>query len=432
MGSSRASRALAVLALAAASGSCQEQVGTDFSIRFVLDSEPGSFCAETACEAYPMWCGARLSVRVFDLEEGNATRGSLVSETCEVVPSSAQLCDLEFTSDPKTVYVPLHNVRIEVAAWHPADAQGITCPGVTFNLSGRPDVGFRPRPAVAGSKTFDVRSSKVEVLVPLQCTDITRLDDEQCQAEPSTLLKARVDDLALGYTVSRAQAEELSVSAAPTTPVDGSATAQRIDVDDLITLSRVTDGAPQTSFEHNYPGRMSGTLCTVVRDSGPEVTSTATCRIVPMGQTTVDLRGILVTREKLQPLLDAMGSEFPETGLVVGRVLSQSGLPLARVRVIPSAGTVEYLDEAGTGFSGTATSADGYFISRDAPFGTTWRATSLTGLTEQSIQVGGLVTDMVSPVILRMVDSSSPPPDDGGDDDDDDDDDGADLGDSVP
>lgn len=427
MGSWKGSSALVIALLAAASGSCQEPIATEFSIRFALDPTAGSLCDETDCRQYTMSCGARLSVRIFDTEGTNSERGTLVGETCEAVKSSEKICDLRNTSQLGIVNVPLHHVRIEVAAWHPADVPENACPPVTFDAVGRPRVDFQPRPAVAGAKAFDVSSNKVEVWIPLQCTDIARLDDVECRPEITTLLRARIDDLAIGFAVSEAQAEGLNVSAAPPTPVDGSPTAQRIDVDDFIGLSRVVDGPPSPTFERDFVGRMSGHLCTVVLDSGPQVTATATCTEVDMDQASIDLRGILVTTGTLQPLLDAMGSAFPEAGLVVGRVLDRAGTPLAGVRVIPDAGTVEYLDEAGTGFTGTTTGSRGYFISRDAPFGTTWRATHPDGRVEQSVQVAGLVNQMVSPVILRMVDPDAPDPTDDGSDDD-----GDDLGDTVP
>jgi hypothetical protein len=410
------SRALVALLVAGTSGSCQEPIATDFTIRFALDSTPGSLCAETDCEAYPMRCGARLSVRIFDTQENNSARGVLIDQTCETVATAVDLCDLKNTTQTRTIsFVPLHHVRIEVAAWRPADVEGSGCPDVTFDATGRPRVEFRPRPAVAGAAPFDVSSSKVEVLVPLQCTDVARLDDDQCQAEPTTLLRARVDDMANGFAVPRSQAEGLDVNAAPPTLVDGSGTVPRIDMDDYIGLTRVIEGSLPPSFVHEYPGLLGGNLCTVVRDSGPQVTATATCDVFEMGVSTIDLRrGILVTTDTLQPILDAMGTEFPETGLVVGRVLSPSSTPLGGVQVRPSQGTVEYLDEARTGFSGTTTSSHGYFISRDASFDTTWRASGLN-LVEQSSEMAGLVNGMLSPIIIRMVDPNAPLPVDDGD-----------------
>ena len=431
MVSSAASRALAALLLAAASGSCQQTPASDFTIRFTLDSRPGSLCADTDCASYPMGCGARLSVRIFDTESSTTARGELVRGTCEDVVPKDTLCDLKNTRELKIFNVPLHHIRIEVAAWHPADLPDTSCPNVIFDATGRPMVDFKPRPALAGARAFDVRSDQVEVEVPLQCTDIARLDDAQCQAEPMTLLRARIDDLAIGFAVSDAQAEGLTVSVAPPTLIDGTTPARRIDVEDFVDLARVIDGPPPPTFEHDQVGQTSGDLCTVVLDSGPQVTATATCTTIPTdpARTRVDLRGILVTTGTLQPLLDAMGSAFPEAGLVVGRVLDQSGTPMAGVRVIPSAGTVEYLDEAGTGFTGTATSSGGYFISRDAPFGTTWRATRADGHVEQSVQVAGLIEQMVSPVILRMVDPDAPPPPGGHGEEDDR---GLDPGDALP
>lgn len=423
----RLARALVALLLAVGSGSCQETPATDFTIRFALDPSAGGFCPSADCDAYRMRCGARLSVRILDTEDSITGRGELVRATCEEVASSDTLCSLKNTVDVKIFNVPLHHVRIEVAAWHPADLPDTRCPAVPFDLNDRPSASFRPRPAVAGAATFDVASDKVEVVVPLQCTNIARLDDVQCLADPRTLLRAQVDDLATGFSVYEPQAEELTVSAARPTPVDGSTTARRIDREDVIDLSRVLDGAAFPTFEHDYAGEMTGPICTVVLDSGPQVTATATCTTVEEVMERVDLRGLLVTTETLQPLLDAMGSAFPETGLVVGKVLDQSGTPLAGVRVIPSAGTVEYLDEAGTAFAGTTTSSRGYFISRDAPYGTTWRAIRVDGYVQQTVQAAGLVNLMVTPIIIRMVAPDAAPPEgDGGDEDD------GDLGDAVP
>lgn len=399
-----------VALLGAALAACDAPNTEPFAIHFRLDTGAGGYCQRgSSCMNYGMSCGARLSVRIFDMARGPSGRGTPVGETCETLSRKDTVCELDSARKPVSVNVPRNTVRIEVAVWAPAELPDEKCPLVTFDERGRPRVDFQPRPAMAGSIYFDAASDLNDVWVPMQCSDQDQLDREVCAAPATTRVSARVDDMRRGFAVSDAQAAELNVSAAPPTLIPDSPGPQyRIDGDDIIDLHRVIDGPPPPTFETMVEGTVSENLCTVVVDSGPQVTATATCGDLA---TTApdDLYGILVTTDALRPLLDAMGSEFPEAGLVVGRVLDFTGMPLAGVTVSPVAGTVgtvEYLDEAGTGLTSTTTSSRGYFISRDAPFGTSWGATHNDGREEQARQFGGLVQGMVSPVIVRMTEDA--------------------------
>jgi hypothetical protein len=392
-------------AAALVAAACQETPNTSsFTIRVGFDGRPGSFCeTNAACSDYSLACGGRVVVRVFDVEAG-AERGNSV---CREVTPAETLCKME-VPDAEIFGVALHRVRISVALWRSGVLPEGVCPSQDmFDARGMPRSDFSPQPAFAGAAYFDMREVSEEVVVPLSCTDPAQLEAEQCQAaEP--LVSAQVTDLSSGLPVDEEVAGSLEVGVGPVRDVPTIPGEQyQIEGSEITDLD--PEGGQEPIFTGRVPSTMRGPVCTVVRDSGAESVASATCGEIAPDADEVELPGLLVTRERLDFVLGAMQARFPEEGLVIGRVFDHSGQPLAGAVVDggPDA-VVEYVDEEGTGLTTDATSSNGFFLSRDAPYGSIWHARHPDGSREQRALTGGLVRDRVTPILLPMTEPAEP------------------------
>jgi hypothetical protein len=117
----------------------------------------------------------------------------------------------------------------------------------------------------------------------------------------------------------------------------------------------------------------------------------------------VDLTGVRLAKASLDQVLKTLGlaGTFPEKGLVLGMVLDNNGNPLSGVVVTSTAGLVEYLSADRRNILTGATSSSGIFVSRDAPFGSTFSA---HGSVVQMVPsgYGGLVDGKVTIVVLQF------------------------------
>ena len=378
-----------------------------FTIQPLLDTRPGSGCDSATCDDYGMSCGAIVSVRIRDTEDDDRIVGS----SCQAVPASDTLCGLANLSRGTFFNIPPHRLRIEIAAWREevlvADPLlAGDCPDDDiFDLRGAPLTTFSPQPAFAGADYYDASSSSDDIAeVRLSCTEPEQLDQDECSMESSTVVTVQVDDLETALDISPEQADNLSVGAAIARAVpDGDGgTYHVIEAGDTFTLVR--EDGPVPRFTGTTSRELGTTVCAVVLDLAPQSTSAVTCWSVEAGADPLELRGTLIGNDTLEPILDAMGeSSFPEDGLVVGRVFDHTGVPLAGVEITADGGTVEYLDAGVTGLTGNATSSSGFFISRDAPFGSTWAAEhAVDGRTHSGDLLAGLVRSKVTALIIRM------------------------------
>ena len=94
-----------------------------------------------------------------------------------------------------------------------------------------------------------------------------------------------------------------------------------------------------------------------------------------------------------------MPRKFPDQGLVIGIVLDYLGNPVSGLNVATTAGAVRYLSADRHNIILGGTSASGIFISEDAPFGTTFSATSSL---HTVAGFGGLVDGKVTVVVLQF------------------------------
>ncbi len=398
---------LRLIVCAALLAACADSGGTSdtFFIRLEMDTSAGSFCSSTSCEDYGMGCGAKLAINIFDLERG----APAVAPECVDVPPADSLCGLK-NINPTTFYgIPPNRVRISVAVWGQGVLPGGLCPTEDiFDLLGVPRADFMPQPAFGGAVYFDVGGEAEQVVVPLSCTDAPQLEQEECTGAETTRVLAEVQDIATVLDVTPEQASELDVGVAAPRQIPGLPVSEYvIDAKDMIELDREDGPVPTFAAEIDEP--LGKTLCTVVFDlSAAESTASAVCRDLAGAQDPLEVPGVLVGKDTLDSILGAMAlKNFPRQGLVIGRVVDHTGMPLAGVSVTPAgvdgADAVQYLNADLSAVEGVETSTSGFFASPSAPFGTRWTAVhNADGRREEGEPRAGLVRDKVSALIVEM------------------------------
>ncbi len=132
------------------------------------------------------------------------------------------------------------------------------------------------------------------------------------------------------------------------------------------------------------------------------------CRDLTGDPDPLEVPGVLVGKDTLDAILEAMALEdFPRQGLVIGRVVDHTGLPLAGVSVTPDGAdkpeAVKYFNADLSAVEGIETSAGGFFASPSAPFGTRWTAVhNADGRREEGEPHAGLVRDKVTALVVVM------------------------------
>ena len=403
----RAPGAPLLVAVLVAAG-CQkapEDLGP-FAISFTFDQRAGTQCPSESCADYGMRCGATLGIRILDV----ADDGRIVADACIPVPPASTLCGMGDVTGPTFFNIPAHRLRIEAAAWRPEvlesdpDLAGECPDDALFDVRGVPLDTFLPRPAFAGAAYFDAGSDVDVAMVPLSCTDAAQLDQQECGLIDTTPIEVTADDIETALDITDEQAASLTVGLAePRAVPDGDGgTVYVIDAQDTIPLEPVTD-TPIPTFAGTTDS-VPDTACSILLELIPQSVASVTCRRLDTDLDEIDVRGVLVTVDTLDQILAAMSLEaFPPEGLVVGRVVDHTGAPLADVKVMPSAGDVDYLSADRSTLFGNDTSVNGFFIARDVPFGASWTAIhNVDGRREEGEIRAGLVQDKVTAILVRM------------------------------
>ena len=112
-----------------------------------------------------------------------------------------------------------------------------------------------------------------------------------------------------------------------------------------------------------------------------------------------------LSKAALDQMLAALSlSTFPTNGLTIGLVLDQNGQPVRDQTVTASAPggvpvSIAYFDDFRTSVGATRTSTSGAWASTDAPFGTTFSASSGVGF--PVTRIGGAIVGKVTIVVLQ-------------------------------
>jgi hypothetical protein len=367
---------------------------------------PNSGNETTDCADIPLACDAVLSIRVVPPDHPELP---YVFVCQPPVGGPHDLCSIASVDLPQqTVPVPEQVLEIQVAVF-PRDAVGtdekgnLVCPIVEYAANGLPVTGgcfdngadgTCPRPAVGGRAYY--YPGDEETVVDLGCTELEMLNGEKCQSTNRTEVIATVTEFEFPTTVDPVTANRLFVSIGE--PTLGQSGNYSLDASQSYLLPHTASATWSDTIENPM---LVGSYCIEVLEDVPMATRTLTCSDdTDAIKSRIDASGIRLKPDKLAEILTALNgnTSFPSEGLVLGIVLDDHLMPVEGATIKPSKGSVLYLSADRTSFSDTGpTSANGIFVSTDAPYKTTFDWVNHDGVRG----FGGLVEGKVTIVVLQ-------------------------------
>ena len=375
-------------------------------LRIKLDDAEG-LCPSSDCAMVPMTCRTWISIRVVDPSDPTAPYLS----QCEEVPQDRKkdMCALA-SVELDTRKLPLTTLEVQVALF-PEEMIGTDpmsgdpiCPADTkYDATTGFPVSSGETPAVGGRSFY--RPGDDKVVVNLGCTDLASI--ASCGGAGSVTANAQVIDFDSGVTF----VAPISVSVGEPAPSDPFWVLPSSQLDPL-------DPAPGQSWTGGRDNPFQSWACLAVLDDAPQSTTSVVCRAAGAGDTLVSWpnpsdpiatkrasSGVRLSKAALDQMLAALSlPSFPSAGLTIGLVLDKDGIPVENQIVTATApgavlATVQYFGQPRTTVGGTKTSKSGAFVSTDAPFGTTFSASSGVGF--PVAHVGGAIQGKVTIVVLQ-------------------------------
>ncbi len=400
-----------LLSLLAISG-CASDPPTEASIRLILDTSPEGGCQSANCEDFGMSCGATVSLRLTDPNSGEL----LFSESgealaiCRAASVNRDICSLAALAPDMLLFgMPARPLRVEVAIWNEDDVAADACPTTTrfelFDTFGRPQPNFSPSPAFAGAAFFRAGVDS-DVVVPLTCLGPEQLDDTSCAANLPTDVTASVIDMATMQPLRKEQASDVAVAVGVARAVSDNegGSFYELKAADTFSLRLNNEGATPLYQEAVLLPFIDDLVCSSTLQDEARATASVLCEEVADGEELL-LSPLLLQTDVLDAALLVLGIEnFPESGLLIGRVVDEGFSPAPGISITPSIGSVVYLSEDLTEVS-PLSSASGFFVSTNVPFGATWSADHFDGRTESGSPRGGLIAGKLSTLTIRMTGS---------------------------
>ena len=381
----------------------QVSCGPDGALQLQLQLTTGAeqTCPATSCLQIPIQCEAVVSVRIFN----PATPLAPYVRICEDLPATDNICSLNRMQLPVT-NVPNERLEIQVAVFPKSgvpriDGQPVCPTNMQFSPTGKP-TGLGQGAAIAGRAFYSPDDE--QTVVDLGCTDLTLVSGAACAGPTDVQVTSSVNDFDSGVFLAPSLADAVAVSVgepkAQANPLSGSL-EWSLATTNLAALIR-TGSVPVPSWAGTSPNRFRTSACINVLEDGAQSTSTITCRAADANTNSIDVQGYRLSRQSLAEILNTLRLLFfPDEGLVIGMVRDFQGNPATGIMVRASAGTVAYLSADRSTVGGNVTSSSGIFISRSAPFETTFSANG-----NVAPVVGGLVLGKVTIVMLELM----PPP----------------------
>jgi hypothetical protein len=366
------------------------------ALRLQLTEGAEQACPATSCVQIPLQCDAVASIRIVDPKEPLAPFVSI----CQDLTDARDICPLNRVELPITD-VPNQRLEVQVAVY-PKDALprqngNPVCPaGLKFSPNGKP-TGVGGSPAIAGRGFYS--PGDTQTVIDLGCTDLTLINGAACTANTTTSITAAVNDFDSGIFLAPSAADTVAVSVGEpkvkTDPVT-MLTEWQLATANLQVMQRTVQ-SPVPGWSVETPTRFKDAACVSVLEDGAQATSTVTCRVAKSDTATLDIQSVRLSRTTLSEILAAVGlQQFPDLGIVVGIVRDADGNPAPNVSVQSTAGVIQYVNAQRTGVGGTATSASGIFISRNASFPSTFSVRDGT-----STGIAGTISGKVSVVVLE-------------------------------
>lgn len=407
------SRPLAALALALiALTACEDSVQFRLRLAWQRVGDPQACPTMSdgtySCEAIPLSCDVRVRVRIV----GAASDQKHYSE-CFRIENDGDVCQLaDLPITPRAI--PNEMVRIQVIVWTVDElerSQAVLaedgCPVTTVFAGGLPRLGepidplLPPEavPALGGEAYFAVGKSPTAT-VTLGCPAYDDLNAPSCR-DNSVTLDATILNPSTLASVSSTQGADMEVRfGAPVANGDGTF---RVDSNVLSPALARTTAGPLT-WQGVLQTAPVGVQC-LRADAQGVAAPTIACFDAPAAdaQRRIFPTGFLVGRELLRQLLVMQTLvDLPEPGMVLGVVVDARRQPVEGATVTVGGGaTVFYPDDDVQGVR-VDTGKKGLFVSRNAPYGAAWHATTPGGLADIGTARGGLVDDHVSVVLIEL------------------------------
>nr|HEX4316173.1 hypothetical protein [Kofleriaceae bacterium] len=418
--------ALAVAAIAA--GVLAACSAPPLTLVFEIAGGSGGTCPSTACSDIPMTCEAMVFVRIL---APNQPDQPFLSQCLPVLetPAHPDLCPIAGVqlspddADGKPIQLPEQTLEVQVVVLPFAagsDGKPDCDPavaGLQFAATGLPEANASSPPV--GGRAYYHPGDRTTV-VELGCNDLAPLNDgSNCSTTSSLVVDAVVDDFATDLPVTASVADQLTVSVGEPIQKPGGVGSDYVLESSGSNAAKpltLTGTDPTPSWQTTTDQMFDVATCIEVLESGAQTTATLACHQADHASSTLDFdgktlpAGIHLPRQTLDDMIAALADKTftLDQGLVLGIVLDGNGSPLAN-QTVDSSGpngaqaTVRYLTSDGAAFTGTATSANGIFVSTDAAFETVW--TSQNGTLGTSA-FGGLVDGLVTIVVLQFPSSS--------------------------
>ncbi|MBK7536030.1 MAG: hypothetical protein IPI49_11825 [Myxococcales bacterium] len=364
-------------------------------LRYKLTAGAAQKCP-AACESVDMYCASVLSIRIVDPREPDKA----LATVCDRLEASPSLCSISRVRLPSDVRLPERRLAVQVALYnadHVPKVNGkLACPADQPFDGNNFAAPSEYQPAVAGVGYYDPGDD--ETVVELGCADLTVINTPVCRGQDRVRITASVEDFDNGAHLPPALADRMELSIGEPSPRINPVTQQPeyvLPIDATRDLARVPETI-RPAWTAEVSLRFAEAACIEVFEDAAQTTKSLSCKQVTVGDTAVDLPAVRLSRQTLEDVIKALGkTSFPEDGLVVGKVVDRVGNPLKNVAVRPSTGTVQYLSTGRDGLIGDVTSETGIFVSRDAPFNSSWSAAGTSG------GYGGLVVGRVTIVMLQ-------------------------------
>lgn len=418
---------LVVLALAACVAGCDDSV--QFRLRLewqragLAQSCPTNSDNRYTCAAIPMTCDIRVRVRII-----GASNGTPYYSECFTIQTDGDACQLADMPIAARA-IPNEMVRVQVIVWTEdelARVGGFTetdgCPVTTeFNIGGLPRLGENPTnedppdlpvPALGGEAYFAVGESPVAT-VTLGCPRWDTLDAASCQSNAIPIEATIRNPLTFGSVSRMGDAPLMDVRFGA--PVSNGRGGVIVDLgEQFFTPALPFSPSGALVWRGTLLEPPSGTRC-LRADRQGVAAPTITCFPIANAAAPIRVDGYLVGRMMVTSLLMLLSlDDVPEEGLVFGVVVDAAGNPVQGATVATSGNaTVVYPANDLRTVSFTGTDTQGYFLSTNAPFNSTWSASVPGGLMGDGEARGGLVDFHISFVVIRLTGVVQPPIDAG-------------------